>query len=134
MPTFRLHVMTQERTVVSTEVEYVQLPGADGTFGILRGHVSMLAPLEIGILEFGPLKGKRRKIALGGGFMEMDGNKLTVLADTAELAEEIDILRAEQAKERAERRLAERREDVDFARARLALQKALLRIKVAELE
>lgn len=134
MPTFQLQVMTQERTVVSIEVEYVQLPGIEGTFGILRGHAPLLAPLGIGILEFGPLEGKRRKIALGGGFLDMHDDQLTILAKTAELAEEIDILRAREAKERAERRLAERRDDLDFNRARLALQRALLRLKVAEPE
>lgn len=134
MPTFRLHVMTQERTVVSTEVEYVQLPGIEGAFGVLRGHAPLMAPLAIGILEFGPFDGERRRLALGGGFVEMHDDRLTVLARTAELGEEIDVLRARKAKERAERRLAERRDDLDFNRARLALQRALLRLKVAEPE
>ncbi len=134
MPTFQLQVMTAERTVVSTEVEYVELPGTEGTFGILPGHAPLMAPLGIGILEFGPKGGARRKMALGGGFIDMRDDQLTVLARTAELAEEIDVLRARAAKERAERRLAERRDELDFNRARVALQKALLRLKVAEIE
>lgn len=134
MSSFQFEVVTQERTVVLTEVEYVSLPGVNGRFGILAGHVPMMASLGIGILEFGPRTGKRRKIALAGGFIEMHENKLVVMADTAELAEEIDVLRARQAKERAESRLVDRRDDLDFARAQLALQKALLRLEVAELD
>ncbi|NMA62393.1 MAG: F0F1 ATP synthase subunit epsilon [Firmicutes bacterium] len=134
MSTFQFEVVTQERTVVLTEVEYVSLPGADGKFGILAGHVPMMASLDLGIIEFGPREGKRRKIALGGGFMEMHDNRLVVMANTAELAEEIDVLRARQAKERAERRLAEQRSDLDFTRARLALQRAIIRLEVAELD
>ena len=132
MANFTFEVVTQERTVVLTEVEYVLLPGVDGSFGILAGHQPIMASLEIGLLEFGPLRGKRRKIALGGGFAEMYDNKLTVMAHTAELAEEIDLLRAKQAKARAEERLANRQADLDIARAQIALQKALLRLEVAE--
>jgi F-type H+-transporting ATPase subunit epsilon len=132
--TFQFEVVTQERTVVLTEVEYVSLPGEDGKFGVLKGHVPMMAALSLGVIEFGPLQGKRRKIALGGGFMEMHDDRLVVMANTAELAEEIDVLRARQAKERAERRLSDRRSDLDFTRAQLALQKALVRLKVAELD
>ena len=132
MSSLRVEVVTQERTVVSTDVEYVVLPGLDGKFGILADHVPIMAALQIGIVEFGPRKGRRRKIALGGGFAEMHDNKLVVLANTAELAEEIDILRAQRAKERAERRLAEKRDDLDFTRAQIALQKALLRLEVAD--
>lgn len=132
MSTFQFEVVTQERTVVLTEVEYVSLPGNDGKFGVLAGHVPMMASLALGIIEFGPRQGKRRKIALGGGFMEMHDNRLVVMAKTAELAEEIDVLRAKQAKERAERRLAEQRSDLDFTRARLALQRAMIRLEVAQ--
>ena len=134
MANFTFEVVTQERTVVLTGVEYVLLPGVDGSFGILAGHQPIMASLEIGLLEFGPLRGKRRKIALGGGFAEMYDNKLTVMAHTAELAEEIDVLRAKQAKARAEERLANRQADLDIARAQIALQKALLRLEVAEKE
>ncbi|NLM42328.1 MAG: F0F1 ATP synthase subunit epsilon [Firmicutes bacterium] len=132
MAVFALEVLTPERTVVSTEVEYVRLPGADGTFGVLAGHQPIMAALGIGVLEFGPFQGRRRKIALGGGFAEMHENKLTVLARTAELAEEIDVLRAREAKRRAEERLKARQADVDVARAQIALQKALLRLRVAD--
>ncbi len=132
MATFTLEVITQERSVVLVDVEYVLLPGADGTFGILAGHLPIMASLGLGVLEFGPRQGKRRKIALGGGFVEMHDNKLTVMAHTAELAEEIDVLRARQARMRAEQRLADRKADLDIARAQVSLQKALLRLKVAD--
>ncbi|HKM43300.1 MAG TPA: F0F1 ATP synthase subunit epsilon [Limnochordia bacterium] len=131
MANFTFEVVTQERTVVLTEVEYVLLPGIDGSFGILAGHQPIMASLEIGLLEFGPLHGKRRKIALGGGFSEMHGNKLTVMAHTAELAEDIDVLRARQAKGRAEERIANRQADLDITRAQISLQKALLRLEIA---
>ncbi len=131
MAVFSLEVLTPERTVVSTEVEYALLPGTDGQFGVLANHQPLMAALDLGIVEFGPLRGKRRKIALGGGFVEMHGNKMVIIARTAELAEEIDVLRAREAKRRAEERLRSQRSDVDTARAQIALQKALLRLKVA---
>ncbi|HHU61548.1 MAG TPA: F0F1 ATP synthase subunit epsilon [Natronincola sp.] len=134
MATFQFEVVTQERTVVLADVEHVLLPGEDGKFGVLAGHLPIMAALTIGVLEFGPLQGKRRKIALGGGFMEMNNNRLTVMANTAELAENIDVLRARQAKERAEQRIAGQKADVDFSRAKLALRKALLRLEVANNE
>lgn len=130
MAVFSLEVLTPERTVVSTEVEYALLPGTDGQFGVLANHQPLMAALGLGIVEFGPA-GKRRKIALGGGFVEMHGNKMVIIARTAELAEEIDVLRAREAKRRAEERLRSQRSDVDTARAQIALQKALLRLKVA---
>ncbi|MGI6692427.1 MAG: F0F1 ATP synthase subunit epsilon [Limnochordia bacterium] len=131
MAVFAFEVLTPDRTVVSTEVEYAQLPGLDGQFGILAGHQPIMAALGIGVLEFGPFQGRRRKIALGGGFVEMHDNKMTVMARTAELAEEIDVLRAREAQRRAEERLRSRQADVDVARAQISLQKALLRLKVA---
>ena len=131
MAVFAFEVLTSDRTVVSTEVEYAQLPGLDGQFGILAGHQPIMAALGIGVLEFGPFQGRRRKIALGGGFVEMHDNKMTVMARTAELAEEIDVLRAREAQRRAEERLRSRQADVDVARAQISLQKALLRLKVA---
>jgi len=132
MATLTFEVVTQERTVVLTDVEYVLLPGIEGSFGVLARHQPLMASLDLGVLEFGPRHGKRRKIALSGGFAEMRDNKLTVMAHTAELAEEIDVLRARQAQKRAEERLAERQADLDIARAQIALQKALLRLKVAD--
>ena len=131
MSTFNFEVVTQERTVVLTEVEYVQLPGVDGSFGILSNHLPLMAALDVGVVEFGPREGKRRTIALGGGFADMHDNKLTVMASTAELAEEIDVLRAREAQKRAEARLNDRAADLDLARAQIALQKALVRIEVA---
>lgn len=133
MATFQFEVVTQERTVVLTDVEYVSLPGMDGKFGVLAGHLPIMAALDFGVVEYGPRHGKRRNLALSGGFMEMHDNHLVIMANTAELSEEIDLLRARQAKERAEARLTEKRADIDFARAETALKKALLRLKVGEL-
>jgi F-type H+-transporting ATPase subunit epsilon len=131
MASFRFEVVTPERIVVQQDVEYASLPGKDGQFGILANHAPIAAALDIGVVEFGPRDGERQQLALGGGFAEMDGSTLTVMGYTAELAEEIDVERAQAAKERAERRLAEKEADIDFMRAEIALKKALVRIRVA---
>ncbi len=131
MASFRFEVVTPERIVVQQDVEYVSLPGKGGQFGILANHAPIAAALDIGVVEFGPREGEREQIALGGGFAEMNGKTLTVMGYTAERAEEIDVERAEAAKERAERRLAQKEADIDFMRAEIALKKALVRIRVA---
>ncbi|MGI6148859.1 MAG: F0F1 ATP synthase subunit epsilon [Firmicutes bacterium] len=131
MAAFRFEVVTPERTVVQQEVEYVSLPGTDGEFGILANHAPLAAVLEIGVVEFGSRQGEREFLALGGGFAEMHGNALTVMGNSAELSYEIDVERAKAAKARAEQRLRERSEAVDFARAEAALRRALARLKAA---
>ena len=131
MATFTLEVITQERSVVLADVEYVLLPGVDGTLGICgpSAHHGIFGAGRVGVWT---QTGQAQKNRLGGGFVEMHDNKLTVMAHTAELAEEIDVLRARQARMRAEQRLADRKADLDIARAQVSLQKALLRLKVAD--
>ena len=128
MASFRFEVVTRAHRGAAGR-GYVSLPGKGGQFGILANHAPIAAALDIGVVEFGPREGEREQIALGGGFAEMNGKTLTVMGYTAERAEEIDVERAEAAKERAERRLAQKEADIDFMRAEIALKKALVRIR-----
>lgn len=132
MAQLNLEVVTPERIVFADTVESVVVQGADGRIGILAQHAPLVAGLGIGPLEFGSFQGKKRLVAVSGGFVEVSHNKVTVLADTAELAEEIDVARARAARGRAERRLRERTAGTNFARAQVALRRAASRIRVAE--
>lgn len=126
-----LEIVTPERKVYAQEVQMIVAKGAEGELGILPNHIPMVTPLRIA-----PLKAKRPDnaedlIAVNGGFMEVRKDKVVVLAETAELPEDIDEERARRAKERAEQRLASKSKDeVDFKRAEMALQKAINRIRV----
>ncbi len=129
----QLDVVTPERLIVSDEVSELVAPGAEGYFGVLPGHVPFITTLKIGELTY--WKGREeRHLAVSWGYVEVQGDKVIVLAETAERAEEIDQARAERAKERAERRIHDwgtGDEAIDFSRAQAALQRALVRIDVA---
>lgn len=129
--TLRLEVVTPERTLLSADVRSVVAPASDGYLGILPGHAPMVAGLTIGILQFGPEGAGKERVAVSGGFLEVSRDRVVVLADAAERAEEIDVTRARAARERAERRLSERRADIDRVRAELALRRALNRLRTA---
>jgi len=131
MPGLRLEVVTPERTVLSDEAESVIVPGFDGYIGFMQNHAPLVAGLTVGIVQFGPEHGEKRRIAVSGGFVEVADNRVTILADTAELDNEIDVGRAQAARERAERRLREQSENIDRARAEAALQRALNRLRAA---
>lgn len=131
MSRLRLEVVTPERTVLTGEAESVMVPGMDGYIGFMSHHAPLVAGLTIGIVHFGPERGEKRKLAITGGFVEVADNRVTILADTAELDEEIDVARAQAARERAGRRLRERGPDVDTTRAEAALQRALNRLRAA---
>ena len=125
-----LQVVTPDRSVVTQEVDEVQIPGAEGYFGVLPGHTPLLAALKIGELWY--RKGSQRYyLSIVFGFAEVLPDRVTILAQIAELPEEIDVARAESARQRAEQRLAQPTLDLDFERARIALMKALIRIQVA---
>lgn len=127
--TLTLEVVTPDRSIVTEEVDEVQLPGAEGYLGVLPGHTPLLATLGVGELWY--RKGvEQRFLSLAGGFVEVLPDKVTVLAQIAERAEDIDIARAERAKQRAEERL-NKSVEVDFERARIALLKSLVRLQVA---
>ena len=126
-----LELATPTRMVVAETVDEVVVPGSEGYFGVLPGHAPLLATLGIGELTY-RIGRDERHVAIAGGFAEVRNDKVIVLADTAELAQDIDRARAERARDRAEQRLAGRAQDeVDYARAGAALARALTRIQVA---
>ena len=127
-----LVVVTPEKQVLRQSAKEVQLPGADGYLGVLPGHAPLITELGIGELSYHDMSGKESEhLAIISGFAEVLGDRVTVLAETAEFAEEIDIARAEAAKVRAEKRLASGDASIDWDRAAISLQRALIRIQVA---
>ena len=131
MPKIKLEIVTAERMVLSEEVDYVSAPGIDGVLGVLPRHAPLVTALKIGELHYRK-DGEEFNYAIGGGFMEVRPDKVTVLADSAEHADEIDAMRAEQARERAKQLLQEKpRADVEFARIEQAMRRAELRLRVA---
>jgi F-type H+-transporting ATPase subunit epsilon len=129
--TLQLHVVTPEQTLVSEEVDIVMAPGYFGEFGALPNHIPFLAQLQPGEVKYRK-GGQLEYLVVGGGYAEVLPTKVTVLALTAEYANDIDLERARAAKERAEQRLKERQEGIDFLRAEGALQRAIARIRAAE--
>lgn len=125
-----MEVVTPERVVIREQVDSLVVPAAEGYLGVLPGHAPIVAQLGIGVLSY-KQEGKEATAAVSGGFMEVAGDKAVLLADTAELAGEIDVERAKRSKERAEERLAKRGADLDVARAEAALRRAMARLKAA---
>jgi F-type H+-transporting ATPase subunit epsilon len=125
-----LEVVTPERLLVSEQVDEVQLPGAEGYFGVLPGHTPLLATLQVGELWYRVGQDKRY-LAVAFGFAEVLPDRVTVLAQLAERPEDIDVPRAESARKRAEERIAKPQTDIDFERARIAMMKSLIRLQVA---
>ncbi|WP_138495802.1 F0F1 ATP synthase subunit epsilon [Paenibacillus pinistramenti] len=132
MNTFLLEIVTPERVVFSQQVDNVIVRGTEGEFGVMAGHVPLVTPLQVApiIVKTGS---NRTSIAVHGGFIEVQKEKAIILAESAELSQDIDVERARAAKERAERRLANRssKDHVDHRRAELALQRAVTRINVS---
>jgi F-type H+-transporting ATPase subunit epsilon len=126
----RLEIVTPQRKVFSEDVDFLVAPGADGELGILPGHTPLITSLNVGIMRV-EQDGKKFRIVVSGGFMEVRNSKVTVLATAAERTEEIDVARAEAAKKRAEERLVSKTPDIDTLRAEMALRRALMRIKAA---
>jgi len=126
-----LRVVTPSRMVLDEEVDEVTAPGELGEFGVLPNHIAFLSTLVAGELSF-KQDANKTTLAISGGYAEVLDNVMTVLAPTAEFAAEIDVARAERAKEQAEKLLAElNREDKEWKIAEAALQKALVRLQVA---
>jgi len=126
-----LEVVTPDRKVLSAEADVVVCPGVEGQFGVLFGHIPFLSALEIGEMYFRD-GGKTEYLSVSGGFAEVSGNKVTIVAEAAEMGKEIDIERARRALERAEKRLAAvKSEQIDYTRAEAALRRAMMRMKVA---
>ena len=131
MKTIKVTVVTPDGPVYEADVEMVSTKAKTGELGILPGHIPLVAPLEIGVVRI-----KKEKltdlIAVSGGFLEVRPEQVTILAQSAEKASDIDVERAQKAKERAEQRLRDQHlEHVDFRRAELALQRAINRLTVS---
>ncbi len=125
-----LEIVTPYGLVVSEEVDEVVCSGSEGEFGVLPGHVPFFTTLKIGMLTY--RKGNSTKfVFVNWGYAEVGPDKVMVLADSAEKAEDIDVERARAALKRAEERL-KKTEEIDFKRAEAALQRAMTRIQVAE--
>ena len=129
--TLQLEIVTPDRLVEKDVVSEIQIPGKDGYLGILPGHAPLITELGIGEIRY-VADHTTVHLAVAWGFAEVLPDKVTILAETAERAEEIDLARAQQARERAEQRLKSASGDVDFDRAEIALERAQARIQVAE--
>ncbi len=131
--TLTLEIVTPDRALLREDVDEVVVPGSEGEFGVLPGHTPLLSMLKIGELWY--RQGQEKHfLAVAFGFVEVLPDRVTVLAQVGERAQEIDIARAERAKQRAEQRLAQgqlTQVDLDIERARIALLKSLLRLQVA---
>ncbi len=133
MATIRCEVVTAERAVFEGDVDMVVAPGVSGQLGILPHHAPLMTALTYGELILRREGQEDEYIAIGGGFMEVGPDHVTILADSAERAEEIDEARALEAQKRAQALMAQKhREDEDFARAEAALRRAMVRLKVAK--
>ena len=126
----QLQIVSADRSLVNEQVDEVEIPGSDGFFGVLPGHTPLLAVLGMGELWYrqGP---EKHYLSIAFGFAEVQPDRVTILAQIAEKADEIDVARAEAAKKRAEERLIKSTVDMDFERARIAMMKALIRLQVA---
>jgi len=131
LPTkLKLQIVSADRSLVNEVVDEVEIPGADGYFGVLPGHTPLLAVLGLGDLWYRQ-GSETHHLAIAFGFAEVQPEAVTILAQVAETAEEIDVARAEAAKRRAEERMHTPEAEMDFERARVALMKALIRLQVA---
>ena len=130
-----LEIVTPDRALIREEVDEVVVPGTEGEFGVLPGHTPLLSSLKVGELWYRQGQ-EKHYLAIAFGFVEVLPDRVTVLADIGERAQEIDIQRAERAKQRAEQRLTQAQPhltavDLDIERARIALLKSLIRLQVA---
>ena len=131
LPTkIHLLIVSADRSLVDETVDEVEIPGFDGYFGVLPGHTPLLAVLHVGELWYRQGADKHY-LSIAFGFAEVQPDRVTILAQIAEKAEEIDLARAEAAKKRAEERIVRADIDMDAERARIALMKSLIRLQVA---
>jgi F-type H+-transporting ATPase subunit epsilon len=128
--TFQLEIVTPEKMVVRDQAEEMQIPGKDGYLGILPGHAPLITELAVGEITY--RKGSyTHHLSVAWGFAEVLPGKVTVLAETAERPEDIDTKRAQEAKQRAESKLATSRTEEDFQRTAADLKRADIRLDVA---
>ena len=131
LPThLQLQIVSADRSLLNETVDEVVIPGFDGYFGVLPGHTPMLAVLQVGELWYRQGQ-EKHYVSIAFGFAEVLPDRVTILAQIAEKADEIDLARAEAAKRRAEERLTRLTVDMDAERARISLLKSLIRLQVA---
>lgn len=128
----KIEIVTPEKYVISESAQIVMAPGTLGEFGVLAGHTPFLTSLEVGKVRYRDAGGNDKVVFVSGGFAEALPDRVTILAESAELKEDIDYERAKAAYERAQKRLEERKENLDYTRAQAALQRSLTRMKIAE--
>lgn len=132
MKTIAVSIVTPDGPVYENDVEMVSTRATTGEIGILPGHIPMLAPLAIGAVSL-KKNNETDYVAVSGGFIEVQPDKVTILAQAAERAEDIDVDRAVRAKQRAEQRLREQKQaNIDFKRAEASLRRAINRLNVAK--
>jgi F-type H+-transporting ATPase subunit epsilon len=125
-----LEVVTPQNAIVSEEVQIVVAPGSEGEFGALKGHTTFLTSLKVGTLRYKDVNGKERFLFINGGFAEVLPDKVTILAESAERRQDIDVQRATDAKTRAEKRISAKAADTDLLRAEAALRRSIHRISI----
>jgi F-type H+-transporting ATPase subunit epsilon len=125
-----LEIVAPDKLLVHDQVDEVEIPGSEGYFGVLPGHTPLLASLAVGELWY-RRGAEKTYLAIAFGFAEVLPDRVTILAQLAERAEDIDVSRAEEARTRAESRIAQPRSDIDYERARVALMKSLTRLQVS---
>lgn len=127
----KLRVITHEKVVFERDVDAVYSQGVNGRFGVLKDHIPFVTALDVGVTKV--LNGNEPTyITTMGGIFQFKDNEATILTDTAELGDDIDLVRAQEAKERAEERLRSKAEEMQIVRAQIALSKAMARISAAE--
>jgi F-type H+-transporting ATPase subunit epsilon len=129
--TFLLEIVTPERKVYSQDVQMIVAKGSSGELGILPQHIPLVTQLRIAPLKVKLENNQEKYIAVNGGFMEVRKDKVVILAESAEMSDEIDLSRAQSSKERAEQRIAGKNAEIDLIRSENALRRALTRIEVS---
>ena len=132
MATFLLELVTPERVLLKEQVRHVRAPGIEGSFGVLANHAPLMTALTIGLIKVDHENGDEEYIATSGGFMEVSRDKVIILADTAERADDIDTTRAEASVARAREHLSSGAAE-DYSEASASLQRAVNRLKVAQM-
>jgi len=129
--TFKLDIVTPRKVIFSGDVTSFTAPGVEGGFQVLHNHTQFLTAIGIGEMKIKDTAGNETHYSTSGGVVEVNDNKVIVLAETVERADEIDVPRAEAARARALKRLSEKRPDIDVERAQSALMRALNRLRIA---
>ena len=129
--TFHLEIVTPRKVIFSAEVQSFSAPGVVGGFQVLKSHAPLLSSIQIGEVKVIDTAGTETRYATSGGFVEVRENKVVMLAETAERVDQIDVQRAQQSRDRAQKRIAEKKLETDIDRARVALARAMNRLKIA---